>query len=283
MKKQGKKIFIGVLITLIVGGLIIVITLNNHSESNTTNEMNLASNYLQENTLKNNENAEIETETNEISVENLKEENKTENQKENLLKEQESIIINEEKSNNNNVDDLDKVPIINKTQEQENNIEPQKNSNNNQNSEQIKLPSENKTPNISQEENKETNVKQEEKHEETQKEVIDPQIPKEPKNEEEPKEEIKEEPKTENVHTYKYNSTITEQIKQDILNNESDYMKQYGYTIVIDESIVTLTNQFTYTNTRVKDKIIKKFGTIRIYARDYYYNGEYMFTECYII
>ena len=72
-------------------------------------------------------------------------------------------------------------------------------------------------------------------------------------------------------------------IKQDIKNNESDYMKQYGYTIIVDESIVTQTNQFTYTNNRVKNMIINKFGTIKIYARDYYLNGNYMYTEAYII
>lgn len=92
----------------------------------------------------------------------------------------------------------------------------------------------------------------------------------------------KEEPKKD-VHTYKYNETITQKIKQDIKNNESTYMKQYGYTIIVDESIVTQTNQFTYANNRVKNMIINKFGTIKIYARDYYLNGNYMYTEAYII
>lgn len=92
----------------------------------------------------------------------------------------------------------------------------------------------------------------------------------------------KEEPKKDE-HTYKYNSTITEKIRQDIKNNESDYMKQYGYNIVVDQNIVTQTNQFTYTNNRVKDMVKYKFGTIKIYARDYYLNGNYMYTEAYII
>lgn len=92
----------------------------------------------------------------------------------------------------------------------------------------------------------------------------------------------KEEPKKDE-HTYKYNATITEKIKQDIENNKSEYMKQYGYNIVVDQSIVTQTNQFTYTNNRVKDMIKYKFGTIKVYARDYYLNGNYMYTEAYII
>lgn len=290
MKKQGKKILIGVLITLLIGGLIIVFVLNYHSQSSTTNEMNLVSTNSDDNILKDNEDSELANEQNEENLETVNQDSITEKQEDNFIKQEESTIINEEKTNSNNVNASDKVHITNKTiQEQVKDNEPQKNSNNNQTLEQTNAPSKNNTPNISQNENKETNIKQEEKNEETtqekqeDKEVITPTISEEPKVEEETKEEIQEEPQKENIHSYKYNSTITEQIKQDILNNESDYMKQYGYTIVIDESIVTLTNQFTYTSTRVKDKIIKKFGTIRIYARDYYYNGEYMFTECYII
>ena len=44
-----------------------------------------------------------------------------------------------------------------------------------------------------------------------------------------------------------------------------------------------MTNQFTYTEDRVKQKITWKFGTIKIYAEDYYCNGQYIMTECYII
>ena len=31
------------------------------------------------------------------------------------------------------------------------------------------------------------------------------------------------------------------------------------------------------------DKIKYKFGTIKIYARDYYNNGQFICTQCYII
>ena len=60
-------------------------------------------------------------------------------------------------------------------------------------------------------------------------------------------------------------------------------MKKYGYTIVVDSSIKNLTNQFTFTESRVKNAIYYKFGTIRIYAEDYYRNGQLIMTECYII
>ena len=60
-------------------------------------------------------------------------------------------------------------------------------------------------------------------------------------------------------------------------------MKLYGYEIVVDSSITEVTTQFTFTEKRVKDKIAWKFGTIRIYAQDYYRNGKYITTECYLI
>ena len=103
------------------------------------------------------------------------------------------------------------------------------------------------------------------------------------------KEEIKEDPKpsqsTPSTNTEKYvkNDAMINKIKNVIQNNESDFMKQYGYNIVVDSSIKAQTNQFTYTENRVKSYITYKFGTIRIYAEDYYKNGNLIMTECYIL
>lgn len=103
------------------------------------------------------------------------------------------------------------------------------------------------------------------------------------------KEEIKEDPKpsqsTPSTNTEKYvkNDAMINKIKNVIQNNESDFMKQYGYNIVVDRSIKAQTNQFTYTENRVKSYITYKFGTIRIYAEDYYVNGNLIMTECYIL
>ena len=82
---------------------------------------------------------------------------------------------------------------------------------------------------------------------------------------------------------FKENSNVINTIKNVINNNQSEDMKNYGYKIVVDSSIVDITSQFTYTEQRVIDKIAWKFGTIRIYARDYYCNGQYVWTECFII
>lgn len=103
------------------------------------------------------------------------------------------------------------------------------------------------------------------------------------------KEEIKEDPKpsqsTPSTNTEKYvkNDAMINKIKNVIQNNKSDFMKQYGYNIVVDSSIKAQTNQFTYTENRVKSYITYKFGTIRIYAEDYYVNGNLIMTECYIL
>lgn len=103
------------------------------------------------------------------------------------------------------------------------------------------------------------------------------------------KEEIKEDPKpsqsapSTNTENYVKNDAMINKIKNVIQNNESDFMKQYGYNIVVDSSIKAQTNQFTYTENRVKSYITYKFGTIRIYAEDYYVNGNLIMTECYIL
>ena len=82
---------------------------------------------------------------------------------------------------------------------------------------------------------------------------------------------------------YKTNDTMINTIKNVINSNQSEDMKLYGYNIVIDSSIVEDTSQFTYTKQRVIDKIKYKFGTIKIYSRDYYNNGQFICTQCYII
>jgi outer membrane biosynthesis protein TonB len=103
------------------------------------------------------------------------------------------------------------------------------------------------------------------------------------------KEEIKEDQKpsqsapSTNTEKYVKNDAMINKIKNVIQNNESDFMKQYGYNIVVDSSIKAQTNQFTYTENRVKSYITYKFGTIRIYAEDYYVNGNLIMTECYIL
>lgn len=85
-----------------------------------------------------------------------------------------------------------------------------------------------------------------------------------------------------NEEKYIRNDTMISKIKSVINNNPSEYMKTYGYNIVVDNSIKEHCNQFTFTENRIKSYITYCFGTIRIYAEDYYKNGQLIMTECYI-
>ena len=72
-------------------------------------------------------------------------------------------------------------------------------------------------------------------------------------------------------------------MKNYIMNNPSETMQTYGFEVIVDSSITELTSQFTYTEQRLRDKLTHRFGTIRIYAMDYYYNGNLVMTECFIL
>lgn len=78
------------------------------------------------------------------------------------------------------------------------------------------------------------------------------------------------------------NDKMIETMKYVIKNNETEDMKNFGYEIVVDSSIKSKTNYFTYTEKRLISKILYRFGTIRIYAEDLYVNGGYAHTECFI-
>lgn len=143
------------------------------------------------------------------------------------------------------------------------------------NKESIKLPSDSTAP-------KETIIKQTEIQEKKE------EIKESTKDEQNVNIEIKEEviqehntsvPKEE----YKVNNEMINKMKDYILNNPSEDMKQYGFEVVVDSSIVELTNQFTYTEQRMRDQLTWRFGTIRIYALDYYCNGNLVMTECFIL
>lgn len=116
------------------------------------------------------------------------------------------------------------------------------------------------------------------KHEEIENNNIDPAISKEIQQENI----IVKENKAP-IEEYKINEKKIAEIRNIINSNPSEDMKLYGYEIVVDSSITEVTTQFTFTEKRVKDKIAWKFGTIRIYAQDYYRNGQYITTECYLI
>ena len=108
----------------------------------------------------------------------------------------------------------------------------------------------------------------------------------EPKKEEskvEKQEQTEVEQENKNIEEYKINQEMINRIKTIIKNNETEDMKTYGYEIIVDGTIPELTNQFTFTEKRVINKITWKCGKIKIYARDYYYNGNLVSTQCFIL
>lgn len=82
---------------------------------------------------------------------------------------------------------------------------------------------------------------------------------------------------------YVINYEMINKMKKIIESNPSDTMKQYGFSVIEDSSIIDLTNQFTFTETRVLNKITWRFGVIKIYVRDYYKDGIYINTQCFIL
>lgn len=86
-----------------------------------------------------------------------------------------------------------------------------------------------------------------------------------------------------NIKSYVRNTTMKNTMKEYMENNPSEYMQQYGFTIEPDSKIVNETNQFSYTEYRMSAKIKHKFGTIKIYAQDFFLDGVYQFTECFLL
>lgn len=96
------------------------------------------------------------------------------------------------------------------------------------------------------------------------------------------KEEKQEEKKAERIVTFKRNDTYIQKIENYLTIHESEDMKKYGYTIQKDEKIVNQTTGFTYSDINMSG-YTNKAGTIRIYARDYFLNGNYVETQCFVL
>ena len=160
-------------------------------------------------------------------------------------------------------------------------VQPKKSSNS-----QSKKSASSSTPQTTKQETKsqvqtQTQVVQESTIPETPKVQETPKVTEEKKESSVPVVVVTEEPK-EIDEKYVRNDAMINKIKSVIENNPSEYMLNYGYNIVVDSSIKANANQFTFTETRVKAYIAYCFGTIKIYAEDYYRNGQLIMTECYL-
>lgn len=83
------------------------------------------------------------------------------------------------------------------------------------------------------------------------------------------------------VRKVKKNDTYIQKIKNYIENHESEKMIKYGYDIQIDSNIISDTSGFTYSEFNMSG-LIGRSGTYKIYAQDYYVNGQYVETRCYV-
>lgn len=88
--------------------------------------------------------------------------------------------------------------------------------------------------------------------------------------------EEKEETTQEIVREVKRNDTYIQKMKNYITTNDKS-----SYSIVVDESIVNNTYGFTYSEFNMSG-YLGCYSTYRIYAQDYYVNGQYVETRCYI-
>lgn len=86
----------------------------------------------------------------------------------------------------------------------------------------------------------------------------------------------------EKTEEYRYNAEMTQKMIDMINNNQNENMIEYGYEVVVDSSAKEKTNPFTYTDERMLIKIQRRCGTIHVYAEDYYLNGNFFGTDCYI-
>mgnify|MGYP005773143891 FL=1 len=201
-----------------------------------------------------------------IDMTNVEEEQQAEPQSQNntignLVQE---IQKENEQEQKNTADTENKTQIDKKSQKQENKIQTANEKNNS-----TSITTNNEVKKVEQSQTKETNISNANVNK--------------VQNTETQKENNKEQTESKKETKYVRNDGMIQKIKVTIENNVTEDMKKYGYEIVIDSSIKELTNQFTFTETRVKKNIRYSFGTIRIYAEDYYSNGQLIMTECYIL
>lgn len=111
--------------------------------------------------------------------------------------------------------------------------------------------------------------------EEKQNAVQQPQEKQEEKNE--TKQEVVQQP----VREVRRNDEMIQKIKNYISTHETERMKKYGYSFVVDPEVVKITHPFTYSEFNM-NSCLNRTGEYRVYAQDYYYNGKYVETQCFV-
>ena len=102
-----------------------------------------------------------------------------------------------------------------------------------------------------------------------------------PQEKQEEKNEIKQEVVQQPVREVRRNDEMIQKIKSYICTHETERMKKYGYSFVVDPEVVKITHPFTYSEFNM-NSCLNRTGEYRIYAQDYYYNGKYVETQCFV-
>lgn len=102
-----------------------------------------------------------------------------------------------------------------------------------------------------------------------------------PQEKQEEKNEIKQEVVQQPVREVRRNDEMIQKIKNYISTHETERMKKYGYSFVVDPEVIKITHPFTYSEFNM-NSCLNRTGEYRIYAQDYYYNGKYVETQCFV-
>lgn len=148
-----------------------------------------------------------------------------------------------------------------KTNTQNNNVNNQTNTNTNQNAQsvntQIQVP------------------KQEQQVQQT------PQVTQQPQVKQEEQKPVQEVVPAQPTREVRRNDAMIQKIKTYISTHETERMKKYGYSFVVDSSVTKMTHPFTYSEYNMQT-CLDMTGQIYVYAQDYYVNGQYVETQCYV-
>lgn len=108
-----------------------------------------------------------------------------------------------------------------------------------------------------------------------------PQVTQQPQVKQEETKPVQEVVPAQPTREVRRNDEMIQKIKTYISTHESERMKKYGYSFVVDPNVVKRTNAFTFSEFNMQS-CLDLTGEIVIYAQDYYCNGQYVETQCFV-
>ena len=108
-----------------------------------------------------------------------------------------------------------------------------------------------------------------------------PQVTQQPQVKQEEQKPVQEVVPAQPTREVRRNDAMIQKIKTYISTHETERMKKYGYSFVVDSSVTKMTHPFTYSEYNMQT-CLDMTGQIYVYAQDYYVNGQYVETQCYV-